>query len=284
MRRVAVLIESSRAYGRSLLRGVARYNREHGRWSVYLQPHGLDHPPPRWLNRWRGDGILVRIGDRRMLRAVLAAGLPTVDLRGVVPDFGVPFIGVANRAVADMAADHLMERGLRHFGFCGLPAGVHPHLDERRRFFTARIEQFGYEVHFYEARAEQSTPWDREQKRMAAWIRSFCHRGPSCSGNRRTPSPSTTPRLPRHCATSAATLAKASALTTCSIRSTYRGVCWSGDSIALSVDRPRPRSFASSSSERSSCSPRATFRSMWWPANRGSETVAICAMSLPERR
>jgi len=42
MRRIAVLIESSRAYGRGLLRGVARYNREHGHWSVYLQPHGLD--------------------------------------------------------------------------------------------------------------------------------------------------------------------------------------------------------------------------------------------------
>ncbi len=136
MRRVAVLIETSRAYGRGLLRGVARYNREHGHWSVYIQPHGLDDPPPPWLKRWRGDGILVRIGDRRMLRAVLGPGLPTVDLRGVVPDLGVPFIGVDNRAVADMAADHLIERGLRHFGFCGLPAGAHPHMDERRNYFV----------------------------------------------------------------------------------------------------------------------------------------------------
>jgi LacI family transcriptional regulator len=35
--------------------------------------------------------------------------------------------------------------------------------------------------------------------------------------------------------------------------------------------------------ERSSCFPRATYRSIWWPANRGSGTVATCAMSLPER-
>src|SRR4051812_22108643 len=170
MRRVAVLIESSRAYGRGLLRGVARYNREHGHWSVYLQPHGLDHPPPPWLKRWRGDGILVRIGDRRMLRAVLSTGLPTVDLRGVVPDLGVPFIGVDNRAVAEMAADHLRERGLRHFGFCGLRAGVHPHLDDRREFFVSRIRSLGHEVHLYETKAEQSAPWDREQRRLAAWI------------------------------------------------------------------------------------------------------------------
>ena len=170
MRRVAVLIESSRAYGRGLLRGVARYNREHGHWSVYLQPHGLDDPPPPWLRRWRGDGILARIGDRRMLRAVLGTGLPTVDLRGVVPELHVPFIGVDNRAVADMAAEHLLERGLRRFGFCGLRAGAHPHLDQRREYFVARIRASGHEVALYETPAEQATPWDREQRRLAAWI------------------------------------------------------------------------------------------------------------------
>src|SRR4051812_36563 len=158
MRRVAVLIESSRAYGRGLLRGVARYNREHGHWSVYLQPHGLDHPPPPWLKRWRGDGILVRIGDRRMLRAVLATGMPTVDLRGVVPDLGVPFIGVDTRAVAALAAEPLLERGLRHFGFCGLPAGMHPQMDERREYFVARMGRAGYEVRVFADRAVRLAP------------------------------------------------------------------------------------------------------------------------------
>src|SRR3984957_12354768 len=171
MRRVAVLIESSRAYGRGLLRGVARFNREHRHWSVYLQPHGLDHPPPPWLKRWTGDGILARIGDRRMLRAGLGPGLPTVDLRGVVPGLGIPFIGVDNRAVADMAADHLMERGLRHFGFCGLAVGIHPQMDERREYFAARFARSGYRVHLYQAAAQSTTPWDREQKRLANWIR-----------------------------------------------------------------------------------------------------------------
>jgi len=65
MKRVALLLETSRAYGRGLLRGVAQYNREHARWSVCFQPHGLDDPPPPWLRNWKGDGILARIGDRR---------------------------------------------------------------------------------------------------------------------------------------------------------------------------------------------------------------------------
>ncbi|HSV14432.1 MAG TPA: hypothetical protein VLI90_09240, partial [Tepidisphaeraceae bacterium] len=40
MRHVALLIESSGSYGRGLLRGIAKYNREHGRWSTYFRPHG----------------------------------------------------------------------------------------------------------------------------------------------------------------------------------------------------------------------------------------------------
>jgi hypothetical protein len=56
MRHVAILVETSRAYGRGLLRGIARYHREHAQWSTYFQPQGLGDPPPPWLASWRGDG------------------------------------------------------------------------------------------------------------------------------------------------------------------------------------------------------------------------------------
>src|SRR5262249_38095283 len=139
MRSVVVLIESSRAYGRGLLRGVTRYQRAHGPWSVYLQPQGLGDPPPPWLRRWQGDGVLARICDRRTASAVRRAGRAAVDLRGMLPELGMPFIGVDNRMVAELAAEHLLERGLRHFGFCGVPRGLQWYLDDRCDHFVARI-------------------------------------------------------------------------------------------------------------------------------------------------
>ena len=39
--RVALLIESSRAYGRGTLMGVAKYVRQHGPWSIFFQERGL---------------------------------------------------------------------------------------------------------------------------------------------------------------------------------------------------------------------------------------------------
>jgi hypothetical protein len=71
VRHVALLIETSREYGRGLLRGIIRYQQVHGPWSVYFKPHGLGDPPPAWLRTWRGDGILARINDRQMAEAVL---------------------------------------------------------------------------------------------------------------------------------------------------------------------------------------------------------------------
>src|SRR5262245_14926027 len=81
LRRIALLIETSREYGRGLLPGIMRYEREHGPWSIYFEPRGLFDSPPQWLSSWDGDGILARVGTAAMARAVAAADVPTIDVR-----------------------------------------------------------------------------------------------------------------------------------------------------------------------------------------------------------
>lgn len=55
--RVALLIESSRAYGRGILRDIARYAHVNGPWSIYSQERELHSGIPGWLKGWKGDGI-----------------------------------------------------------------------------------------------------------------------------------------------------------------------------------------------------------------------------------
>jgi LacI family transcriptional regulator len=168
---VALLIETSRGYGRGLLGGVIRYLREHGPWSIYFQPHGLGAPPPRWLKGWHGDGILARIDDRAMAKAVRQTGLPAVDLRFSVPKIGLPGVGIDNRAVVGLAFEHLANGGFRHFGFCGLPRGRNIWMDLRSDLFGQRARAAGHPCHVFEApgRAEPAT-WEEEQERIAAWV------------------------------------------------------------------------------------------------------------------
>jgi LacI family transcriptional regulator len=166
---VAVLIETSRGYGRGLLEGVARYNREHGPWSMFFEPHGLDDPPPKWLRTWKGDGILARINDARMARLVAATGLPVVDVRGRLIDLGLPFIGIDNAEVARLAVAHFLERGFVHFAFCGVARGEYFPMDQRRDCFSRLTEAAGYCCHQFEPR--RGSPWEREQERLADWLR-----------------------------------------------------------------------------------------------------------------
>lgn len=168
---VALFIESSRAYGRSLLQGVVRYQRAHGPWSIYFQPHDLDAAPPRWLKGWRGDGILARINDRRMAQAVLRTGLPAVDLRFSVPDLGLPAVGIDNRAVVQLAFRHIADCGFKRFAFCGLPRRRSIWMDLRCDLFQEFARASGHECHVYEApqQADSST-WEEEQERIADWV------------------------------------------------------------------------------------------------------------------
>lgn len=169
--RIALLVETSRAYGRGILRGVIRFQREHGPWSVYFKPQGLGAPPPRWLGSWRGDGILARVDDQRMADAVLRAGVPAVDLRGALAGLKLPLVGVNNRLVVKMAVEHFVDRGFRHFAFCGTPYGENRNQDERSERFVHAIAGRGFTCDTFRARAPGVLSWDAEQREIATWLR-----------------------------------------------------------------------------------------------------------------
>jgi len=168
-RHVALLIETSREYGRGLVRGVTRYHQERGNWSIYFQPQGLGDPPPPWLANWRGDGILARINDRRMAKQVLSTRLPIVDLRGALGDLGIPLLGVDNQAVAKMALQHLLDQGLKQFAFCGVRPGKNRYDDERCKFFRQQVKAAGYQCNVF-SNWDNWGHWERSQQQLAHWL------------------------------------------------------------------------------------------------------------------
>ena len=144
-RRVALLIESSRAYARELIRGIARFNQDRTHWRIEFTPRGLDDPPPAWLKAWKGDGILARINDQRMARALSRKGIPVVDLRRKLRSKGVPLVGPDDAAVSRLVVEHFRERGFRRLAFVGMPVGTHKAMDTRAEHFRRFVEQAGDE-------------------------------------------------------------------------------------------------------------------------------------------
>ena len=118
-RKIAVLIEWSRAYGRGSLSGIARYVNTHRTWKVYQTERGLCDEAPGWLRAWDGDGIIARIESDQLLKQIRRMKIPAVDMFEHRHTRNIPGVITNNRTIALMAADHLLERGLKHFAYCG---------------------------------------------------------------------------------------------------------------------------------------------------------------------
>lgn len=174
IKRVAVVVETSREYGRGVLRGIIRYEHEHGPWSIYFQPCGLGEPPPAWFRDWRGDGVLVRADTPQLAEAVLAKRVPVVDLRLAFPEYGIPSVGVDNHLIVDLAFSHLLERGFTNFAFLGFSR--RPKIwwaEERGEYFTRLAESAGGTCHVFQPRRAREShaigEYDREQ--LVAWVK-----------------------------------------------------------------------------------------------------------------
>jgi LacI family transcriptional regulator len=172
MRHVALLIETSGSYGRGILQGIAKYNRTIGNWSTFVRPHGPNDPPPAWLKSWHGDGILVRVDSKEIAELVKKTKVPAVNLRMTTAEYPFPSAAVDNTEIGIMAANHLLERGLRHFGVYSRSRGVNPTLDERCDAFKKKIAEAGFPCDTFPAPKGNKQPgWEEQQEALTAWVR-----------------------------------------------------------------------------------------------------------------
>ncbi len=157
LRRVALLIDASRAYGRGLLEGITTYVQIHGGWSIYLQEdRALGDPVPHQLGKWKPDGIIARIESRKMIRQIRELNLCTVDVYGTHRLPGIPAFCDDEKAEATLAAEHLLERGFRHFAYCGLSGLA---FSERIfRLFKERVRKSGHPVSVFGHNEQTARP------------------------------------------------------------------------------------------------------------------------------
>jgi LacI family transcriptional regulator len=179
--KVALLIETSNSYARGLLEGIAAYFREHRGWSIYLAEHGRGDRAPPWLKGWDGDGIIARIENASIERAVVASKLPVIDVSAARLLKNVPWVETDDRAIAQMAAAHFLERGFRHFAFSGL--GRFNWSIWRCGHFRDAVTSAGYSCDVHQTAGhsngahaapphnEKEASWEAQIRSLVAWLR-----------------------------------------------------------------------------------------------------------------
>lgn len=178
VRHVALIYDATRAYDLKVMAGVAAYLRQGAPWSVYLEETALKDQRLPKLASWHGDGIIANFDDPRVVRAVLAASLPTVAFGSGYgwydPAFRIPYFFTNNRGIARLAADHLLDRGFRHFAFYG---GIRTRINgwsvEREHAFSKRVKEKGHRCQPYRDRREAVQNWETLENALGAWLLSL---------------------------------------------------------------------------------------------------------------
>jgi LacI family transcriptional regulator len=173
LRHVALLVETSKYYGREILLGISRYVRLYGPWSLFASERGQDDADPPWLANWQGDGIITRSLSSKGAIAARDRGIPVVSLRHLIDKPHFPSIFPDQRVIASRIVDHFWERGFRNFAYIGV-RGDKGWERLRRRAFVGMVEERGCSsVTVRPFLGEAGTGWEEEEERLAEWVRTL---------------------------------------------------------------------------------------------------------------
>lgn len=170
MKKIVLLIETSREFGRQLLIGIARYSSNNGLWSFYKEQTGLKSSIPR-LRSWKPDGIIMR--NSMITKELLAMKVPTIiALHDSTVPPNMPVIKTDSFSISKMASEHLISKGYKNFAFCGFDN--YEWSNQRKIFFSQFIEESGSKAFLYHSKKKNKThDWKIEQLQVINWIKSL---------------------------------------------------------------------------------------------------------------
>ena len=173
-RRVAISLELDWAFKRHLevYAGCQRYADEVG-WDCTINP-AVDRMLKAKSGEIPYDGVLAR-ATKPLAVAAKRAGVPLVNVWMNSPVSGLPSVFPDVEAAGVMAAEHLLARGFRHFGFLGFQRDIDSRLQLQGFRGVTRREGFRCKV-FRVARtsvAGNARGWDTFVAGMEEWVDSW---------------------------------------------------------------------------------------------------------------
>ncbi len=150
--RIGLVFNHNLAYSRGVLRGIKHYAQRQPHWIlVPLDTEGLTLPAQRAL---RPAGLIAHVFSVFLAKTLRALRRPLVNTSAVLRDLPFPRVGVDHVAVGRLAAEHLRERGLRHFAFVGHPR--HLYATQREEGFRQGLAAAGSNLACYYERRDRS--------------------------------------------------------------------------------------------------------------------------------
>lgn len=147
--RVALLLPSAIGGGRAVLQGIGAYIQATGPWSIFHRPGEPSDSVAEQLRIWRPDGVIAHVDNPRVIQQLRRMGIPTIDLFACRRHRGIPRLLIDSGGVARMVADFFLDRGYKHFAYCGSRGGYPSEV--RRLAYLEHLAKAGHRAEVFEA-------------------------------------------------------------------------------------------------------------------------------------
>lgn len=177
MPQVAVLLETSHGISRMELRGILRYVRVYGPWSIHNHVGGTNDLKMPDSRHWKGQGIIGRVPNDAVAAQIVAARLPTVlfnpgdkYLRPSHPLSRCCRTESDSAAIGKLAARFFLSKPFPYFAFVGEATGINWSVRRQTAFANALAES-GKVCHQYPLPPRSACGWDTERPLLCRWLK-----------------------------------------------------------------------------------------------------------------
>jgi LacI family transcriptional regulator len=173
---VALLLPVRSDYLYQIIAGITDFSKAHRFWRCSVECLGdiqlADLKPGIQL-----DGIigyLQRLTAPELPRLLKACGVPAVDVSPTTECSDFPQVAPDDELAGRMVARYFLERGFRHFGYCGFREGPFSHA--RQAGFVSEIEKAGFTCSVY--LNHDMLEWNNYRERgdkelIASWLQTL---------------------------------------------------------------------------------------------------------------
>lgn len=177
-RHVALAYPVSVPWMALFVRGVTDYGQQHGGWSLTVSPPTLSWAGEQMLTLeslrgWPGDGVIAALATRAEIRAAKRLGKPLVNMSATLRETGFPRVMPDHAGMGRLAAEHLLDRGLRRLAYYGV-AGLW-FSQQRCLGFVERARQAGVSCDVLEAprHPDARQTWQQRLAPLTRWLQQF---------------------------------------------------------------------------------------------------------------
>ena len=179
-KRIGLLIERSRAFGRELCEGIISYAQERDDWEIVFL-NVTDVRSQR--KRSAIDGFIARVMSEELARNLKATKRPVVDVYYDFAQKDFAVVKTKHEKIGVLAAEHFLDRHFRNFAYCPYGGGRTSRYCQLS--FARRLRREGLKCAVYDGRGIGRYEFDdaaviaetislpRDAKSLEKWLRSL---------------------------------------------------------------------------------------------------------------